>query len=158
MTAPLLHLIPAADWDAARARGTLAPSGDGFVHLSTPAQVQLPADRLFAGRTDLLLLAVDPTGLDVRFEPGMPYDPPDMAFPHAYGTVPTSAVVAVLPYRPRSDGTFPPPPAPMTGGGTSPARSEGSPPPPRRSLAPAARDGPNVRPDPPVMQRGHQCR
>jgi uncharacterized protein (DUF952 family) len=108
----LLHLIPAADWAAARARGTLAPThGDGFVHLSTAAQVQLPADRLFAGRTDLLLLVIDPAGLDVRFEPGMPYDPPDMAFPHAYGTVPTSAVVAVLPYHPRSDGTFPPPPA-----------------------------------------------
>ena len=72
--------------------------------------MQLPADRLFAGRTDLLLLAVDPAGLDVRFEPGMPYDPPDMRFPHAYGTVPTSAVVAVRPYHPRSDGTFPPPP------------------------------------------------
>jgi uncharacterized protein (DUF952 family) len=110
MTHPLLHLIPAADWAAARARGILAPSGEGFVHLSTAEQVQLPADRLFAGRTDLLLLAIDPAGLDVRFEPGMPHDPPDMAFPHAYGTVPASAVVAVLPYRPRSDGTFPPPP------------------------------------------------
>ena len=66
----LLHLIPAADWAAARSRGTLAPSGDGFVHLSTAEQAQLPADRLFAGRTDLLVLAVDPAGLDVRFEPG----------------------------------------------------------------------------------------
>lgn len=111
MTDPLLHLIPAADWATAQARGTLDAPGDAFVHLSTAAQVQLPADRLFAGRTDLMLLAVDPTGLDVRYEPGMPYDPPDMAFPHAYGTVPTSAVVAVLPYHPRSDGTFPPPPA-----------------------------------------------
>ncbi len=111
MTRPLLHLIPAADWAAARSRGTLAPSGDGFVHLSTAEQVQLPADRLFAGRTDLLLLAVDPAGLDVRYEPGMPYDPPDMRFPHAYGTVPTSAVIAVLPYRPGRDGRFPPPPA-----------------------------------------------
>ncbi len=111
VTTTLLHLIPAADWAAARARGALAPSGDGFVHLSTPEQVQLPADRLFAGRTDLLLLAVDPDGLDVRFEPGLPGDPPEMRFPHAYGTVATSAVVAVLPYLPSSDGTFPPPPA-----------------------------------------------
>jgi uncharacterized protein (DUF952 family) len=111
MTAPLLHLITATEWDAARARGTLAPThGDGFVHLSTPEQVQLPADRLFAGRTDVLLLAVDPAGLDVRFEPGMPYDPPELRFPHAYGTVPTSAVVAVHSYVPGLDGTFPPPP------------------------------------------------
>ena len=110
MTRPLLHLIPAADWAAARTRGTLAPSGDGSSTCPWPEQVQLPADRLFAGRTDLLLLAVDPAGLDVRFEPGMPYDPPDMRFPHAYGTVPTSAVTAVLPYRPGRDGRFPPPP------------------------------------------------
>jgi uncharacterized protein (DUF952 family) len=110
MTGRLLHLVTAADWEDAHALGTLAASGDGFVHLSTPEQVQLPADRLFAGRTDLLLLVVDPTGLDVRFEPGMPYDPPGMRFPHAYGTVPTSAVVAVLPYPPSSDGTFPAPP------------------------------------------------
>jgi uncharacterized protein (DUF952 family) len=105
--APLLHLITAADWDAARTRGTLDPGPAGFVHLSTPQQVTLPADRLFAGRTDVLLLAVDPAGLDVRFEPGMPYDPPGMLFPHAYGTVPTSAVVSVRPYLPRPDGTFP---------------------------------------------------
>jgi uncharacterized protein (DUF952 family) len=111
--ADLLHLITAADWDAARDRGTLDPThGDGFVHLSTAEQVQLPADRLFAGRTDVLLLAVDPTGLDVRFEPGMPYDPPDLRFPHAYGVVPTSAVVAVLPYLPGPDERFPPPPSP----------------------------------------------
>jgi uncharacterized protein (DUF952 family) len=111
VTGTLLHLIPAAGWAAARARGTLAPAdGAAFVHLSTPEQVTRPADRLFAGRTDLLLLRVDPAGLDVRLEPGMPYDPPGMLFPHAYGEVPTSAVVAVEPYRPRPDGTFPPPP------------------------------------------------
>ena len=100
MTAPLLHLITADDWAAAQARGTLAPThGDGFVHLSTPDQVTLPAEALFAGRTDLLLLTVDPAGLDVRFEPGM-------LFPPAYGTVPTTAVVAAVPYRPGPDGRF----------------------------------------------------
>jgi uncharacterized protein (DUF952 family) len=109
MPAPLLHLITTADWHAAQTRGALEPGPAGFVHLSAPEQVTLPANRLFAGRTDLLLLAVDPTGVDVRLEPGLPDDPPGMAFPHAYGTVPTSAVVSVRPYRPGPDGTFPPP-------------------------------------------------
>jgi len=109
VTGHLLHLIAATDWDQARARGALADGPDGFVHLSTAAQVTRPADRLFAGRTDVLLLSVDPAGLDVRYEPGMPDDPPGMLFPHAYGGVPTSAVVAVRPYLPRPDGTFPPP-------------------------------------------------
>jgi uncharacterized protein (DUF952 family) len=109
MPAPLLHLITAADWAAAQARGTLDPGPAGFVHLSTAQQITLPADRLFAGRTDVLLLVVDPTGLDVRLEPGMPYDPPGMLFPHAYGEVPVSAVISAEPYRPKPDGTFPPP-------------------------------------------------
>jgi uncharacterized protein (DUF952 family) len=29
-----------------------------------------------------------------------------MRFPHAYGPVPTAAVTAVVPYRPRADGGF----------------------------------------------------
>jgi uncharacterized protein (DUF952 family) len=116
----LLHLIPAADWTAAQAAGVLAPTHGGtFVHLSTPEQVTIPADALFAGRTDVLLLVVDPDGLDVRYEPGTHADPDGMLFPHAYGRVPTSAVVDVRPYRPGPDGRFPPP-----------ARSDGSASPP----------------------------
>ena len=110
MDGALLHLITADGWAAAQARGTLAPThGDGFVHLSTADQVTLPANALFAGRTDLLLLTVDPAGLDVRFEPGTSDDPTDMLFPHAYGAVPTAAVVAAVPYPPGPDGRFPAP-------------------------------------------------
>lgn len=87
------------------------PAEIEFVHLSTAAQVTLPADRLFAGRRDVLLLAVDPGGLDVRWEPGVPGDPASMLFPHAYGPVPVSAVLTVSAYRPGADG-YAPPPAP----------------------------------------------
>lgn len=80
----------------------------GFVHLSTPAQVHLPANRLFSGRTDLVLLRLDPARLasPVRWEPGVPSDPQSMLFPHLYGPLPTAAVTAVLDYRPGPDGTF----------------------------------------------------
>jgi uncharacterized protein (DUF952 family) len=83
----------------------------GFVHLSTPEQVALPANRLYHGRSDLMLLVLDPARIDVevRFEPGVPADPTSMRFPHAYGPVPTSAVVTVQPYRPGPDGEFGPP-------------------------------------------------
>ena len=80
----------------------------GFVHLSTPEQVHLPANRLFSGRTDLVLLRVDPARLTspVRWEPGVPSDPESMRFPHLYGPLPIAAVTAVLDYRPGPDGTF----------------------------------------------------
>ncbi len=108
MTTPLLHLATPDEWQAHRAAGAITPSVAEFVHLSTPDQVGLPATRLFAGREDLLLLVLDPAriGVEVRFEPGVATDPGSMRFPHAYGSIPTSAVVHVLAYRPGPDGTF----------------------------------------------------
>ncbi|MGR7023379.1 GNAT family N-acetyltransferase [Geodermatophilus sp. URMC 62] len=102
---PLLHLCEPAAWRAALAEGALRPPSlddAGFVHLSHPEQVHLPAGRLFPGRRDLVLLVVDPARLPgpVREEPGVPGDPAGMRFPHLYGPLPTAAVVAVVPYRP----------------------------------------------------------
>jgi uncharacterized protein (DUF952 family) len=102
---PLLHLTTTAEWEAARNTGAVTPpslAGAGFVHLSTPAQVHLPAQRLFAGRRDVVVLVVDPALLadPVRFEPGVPGDPASMRFPHLYGPLPTSAVLAVVPWQP----------------------------------------------------------
>jgi uncharacterized protein (DUF952 family) len=107
----LLHMCTATEWETARAAGALTPPSlaeAGFVHLSTPEQVELPANRLFHGRSDVLLLLLDPAGIDVeiRWEPGVPGDPASMRFPHAYGPIPTTAVQAALPYRPEPDGSF----------------------------------------------------
>jgi uncharacterized protein (DUF952 family)/GNAT superfamily N-acetyltransferase len=101
VTDVLLHLATTAEWRSHLAAGAIAPSVAEFVHLSTPEQVALPANRLFAGRTDLNLLVLDPSriGVEVRYEPGLPTDPASMRFPHAYGAVPACAVLAVVPYR-----------------------------------------------------------
>jgi uncharacterized protein (DUF952 family)/GNAT superfamily N-acetyltransferase len=101
----LLHLIEPAAWRAALGEGAVRPpslESVGFVHLSTPEQVHLPAERLYPGRRDLVLLVVDPQRLTdpVRFEPGVPADPGGMLFPHLYGPLPAAAVVAAVPYRP----------------------------------------------------------
>lgn len=122
VTGPLLHLATPAGWRAALALGAIAPPSlaeVGFVHLSTPEQVALPADRHFPGRSDLVLLVLDPdrVAVPIRFEPGLPTDPASMRFPHAYGPVPAAAVLAVLPYRPRVDGGFDAPVIERTGPG-----------------------------------------
>ena len=107
----LLHLVEPPQWRAALRDGALHPGPEGFVHLSTPAQVHLPAARLYPGRRDLVLLVVDPARLTdpVRFEPGEPSDPASMRFPHLYGPLPATAVVAVVPYRPPSPFVLPAP-------------------------------------------------
>ncbi|MGB3371665.1 MAG: DUF952 domain-containing protein [Rhodococcus sp. (in: high G+C Gram-positive bacteria)] len=110
-TDTLLHICAAADWHAARTSFELRPASlvdTGFVHLSTPAQVHLPANRLFAGRDDLVLLVLDPSrlGAPVRWEPGVPGDPESMVFPHLYGPLPMAAVTTVVRYVPDANGEF----------------------------------------------------
>ncbi|MGY1746607.1 GNAT family N-acetyltransferase [Blastococcus sp. SYSU D00695] len=111
---PLLHLAEPAAWRAALDTGAVRPPSlalTGFVHLSTPDQVHLPAARLYPGRRDLVLLVVDPARLTgpVRFEPGVPGDPAAMRFPHLYGPLPTAAVVAVVPWLPPAVPVLPTP-------------------------------------------------
>jgi len=108
----LIHLCGAREWDDAQRVGEVRPESlavMGFVHLSAPWQVHLPANRLFAGRADLNALYVAPAALraPLRWEAGVPGDPDAMLFPHLYGPLPVSAVVALRPYRPGSDGRFP---------------------------------------------------
>jgi uncharacterized protein (DUF952 family) len=110
--AVLVHLCPSDDWAAASIRSELRPdslTSAGFIHLSTPDQVHLPANRLYRGREDLLLLHIDPTRLDspIRWELGVPTDPESMLFPHLYGALPVGAVIRVTSYRPTADGSFP---------------------------------------------------
>jgi uncharacterized protein (DUF952 family) len=107
----LLHICTAEEWQHAREVGEhRPPSLDdvGFVHLSAVEQVHLPANRLYPGRTDLVLLWCDPAllGAPVRWEPGVPSDPAAMLFPHLYGPLPVAAVTSVTAYLPGDDGTF----------------------------------------------------
>ncbi|WP_407689845.1 DUF952 domain-containing protein [Mycobacterium sp. HUMS_1102779] len=112
----LVHLCGADEWSRAREEGAIRPEpsgsdvGSGFIHLSTPQQVHLPANRLYRGRADLVMLHINPGLLDspVRWEPGVATDPTSMVFPHLYGPLPVSAVIRVTAYRPGPDGAFPP--------------------------------------------------
>ena len=111
--ATLVHLCSADDWELALIVGEVRPDSleqSGFVHLSTPEQVHLPANRLYAGRTDLVLLRADRGRLPapIRWEAGVPADPDGIQFPHLYGPLPLAAVISVTPYLPGADGRFVP--------------------------------------------------
>ena len=109
----LVHLCSNDEWLSAQASGEHRPDSldaNGFVHLSSAEQVHLPANRLYAGRTDLVLLHIDATHLTspIRWEPGVATDHDAMVFPHLYGALPVAAVINVTPYLPDVDGRFAP--------------------------------------------------
>lgn len=113
---PLVHLVARADWEAAAA-GTHYEPPDldqvGFIHLSTPEQVAIPANRFYAGRRDLVLLVIDPRAVaaEIRWEAGVPPEG-DLRFPHLYGPLEVSAVRAVVDFAPSSEsGRFEAPPS-----------------------------------------------
>jgi uncharacterized protein (DUF952 family) len=104
----ILHLALRADWAAAQQAGryelstrgmTLAEVG--YVHCSTSDQAPGVLSRYYADLTadELVVLVLDVEALEragspVRWDP-VPGQP--NPFPHVYGPLPTSAVVAELP-------------------------------------------------------------
>jgi uncharacterized protein (DUF952 family) len=96
----ILHLTTRAAWDEAVRAGRYAPPSlarEGFIHLSTPAQLEGTAARYFAGQRDLVVLAVDADA----FEPGvLRWEAPAVErgegrFPHLYRALDPREVVEV---------------------------------------------------------------
>lgn len=75
---------------------------DGFIHFSTAEQAAETAARHFAGKTDLLLIAVEAKALGggLRYEASRG----GALFPHLYATLPLSAVRWVRPLPLGADG------------------------------------------------------
>lgn len=88
--AELLHVTTEAGWGTAERQGSIPCPPGGFIHLCTDEQLAFVLGRHFAGRTGLLLLALDPAGLDIRWEHSEPGLPP---FPHLYEALPARAVL-----------------------------------------------------------------
>jgi uncharacterized protein (DUF952 family) len=98
--AEVIYKILATDeWTQARAAGHVAGTAldrqDGYLHLSAADQVVETARRHYTGVTGLTLLAVDEDRLggELRWEPSRG----GALFPHLYGVLPLSAVVAAHP-------------------------------------------------------------
>jgi uncharacterized protein (DUF952 family) len=85
------------EWEAAAAAGSYMGNTDdlrdGFIHLSAEDQVAGTLEKHFAGRTDLLLVAIAAAhlGSALRWEPSRG----GALFPHLYGALPLSSVVDV---------------------------------------------------------------
>jgi uncharacterized protein (DUF952 family) len=93
--------------DAIRA-GIYAPrafEAEGFIHCSYARQVCDVANRIFSGRSDLVLLEIDRSKLtceviDENLEGGA------QLFPHIYGRLPVGAIVKTHRFRCGVDGRF----------------------------------------------------
>lgn len=111
----IVHIAEASAWASAQDSGEYRPRSlatHGFIHCSDPGQVVRVADQVYRGRTDLVLLWVDPSRLrhPCRYEDGGNGE----AFPHVYGALNVDAVMAVQRFAPRADGTFDTPSDPLS--------------------------------------------
>lgn len=95
----IYRLAEAADWSAAQRQGFFASpdlAAEGFIHFSERFQVQGVSERYYAGKPDLVLLAVDEATLTVPVKRENTSGGTEL-FPHVYGPVPLAAIVAHAP-------------------------------------------------------------
>jgi uncharacterized protein (DUF952 family) len=97
----IFHIAERQEWEAARESGgpyEVSTRGQtlgevGFIHASRDERQAGTVQRAFyADLDDLVLLVIDPDGLDVRDE-----QVGDDVFPHIYGPLPIKAVIDVRP-------------------------------------------------------------
>jgi uncharacterized protein (DUF952 family) len=105
----IYHITPRDAWAAAQEKGEYTADSlaeQGFIHCSERSQITRVANAIFRGRTDLVLLEIDPDLLkaEVRREPGT--DEPGELFPHIYGPLAPEAVLRTLDFPPNPDGRF----------------------------------------------------
>jgi uncharacterized protein (DUF952 family) len=65
MTELIFKIVPRAEWQAGSGdyQGSAHDQADGFLHLSTAAQLPETLRRYYAGKDDLILVAVDAAAL-----------------------------------------------------------------------------------------------
>ena len=102
----IVHLCSRQDWQAAQERGAYRPDSlesEGFIHNSLPDQILWVANQFYPRESDLVVLWIEPARVEaeIRWE-----TVPDGTFPHLYGPLNLSAVVAVRDFTADEDGVF----------------------------------------------------
>lgn len=109
----ILHIAMPDDWAAARGVGEYRVStrgrsldDEGFIHCSYPRQLEGVANHVFGDIVELVLLHIEPDFLDaeIRVEPAA--EGGEERFPHIYGPIPTTAVVATTWWDRGEDGIW----------------------------------------------------
>jgi len=101
------HITSAEEWQQALKSGQYLPidyARDGFIHASYRDQVLKTAKRFYSGKPGLVLLKIDSALLasPVKVEKADTGE----EFPHIYGPLFTSAVVAAAPFAENAAGDF----------------------------------------------------
>lgn len=99
-------VLTATEWMALNAgafRGAPIDQADGFIHLSTAAQLTETVDRHFAGQEGLIIAAIDLASFGdlVRWEPSRH----GQLFPHLYAALVLETVSAWCPLERHANGT-----------------------------------------------------
>ena len=107
MTGPLYKVCTETAYAEAAAQGCFQGSADdirdGFIHLSAAHQLEGTLRKHFAGRSGLILLAVDPVRLGNALKWEVSRD--GALFPHLYAPLDLAAVLSVTPLPLADDGT-----------------------------------------------------
>ncbi|MFZ1398344.1 MAG: DUF952 domain-containing protein [Candidatus Promineifilaceae bacterium] len=104
----ILHITTENEWQTAVAAGQYRADSlesEGFIHCSTIQQVLMPANQMYAGRSDLILLTIDPAKLTAKLVYEDCYETGHQ-FPHIYGPLNLDAVTGFVAFPPNPDGTF----------------------------------------------------
>ena len=96
--------LPAGEVEEDVLEGAPVDLADGYIHLSTAAQLTETVDKHFAGQSDLWVAAIDLEALGdaVTWEESRG----GALFPHIYGALNRDAIVAVVPVLRAADGAF----------------------------------------------------
>ena len=105
----VFHIINESAWANAQGNDGYSPDGfasEGFIHLSRKSQILRPANLLYTGQTDLVLLVIEVARLtaELLYEPGSHGEAE--LFPHLYGPLNLDAVVEVVAFPCEADGSF----------------------------------------------------
>lgn len=104
----ILHCMPKSVWESVRHQpyfGEASVAAEGFVHCSSIDYFWRVAPNFRNETADLVLLLIDTdhVNAEIRWEDA---DNCGREYPHVYGTIPVSAVSAVLPFLRNADGNW----------------------------------------------------